>query len=85
MANPHCEKRMQMILQQMMNQTSEKVEIAEKEQEDDEVSFVYYGDTCTCSKLAKCRSSKCLCYLRGNKCTPKCHNDSNGSGKCTNS
>ena len=65
----------------MMTTADEKVEKVE-EQEEDEVSFMYYGDACTCSKLSKCKSSKCLCYLRGNKCTPECHDHS--SSKCTN-
>ena len=49
--------------------------------EKDEVSIAYYGETCSCSKTAKCKSSKCLCYLRDEKCTPECHV---GKSSCTN-
>ena len=50
--------------------------------EADEVSFMYYGDYCSCSKTAKCKSNKCLCFLRGDKCSDKCHADLKNN--CTN-
>ena len=72
---------MELILHQLITGTAKEEEVVEEEM-DDEVSFVYYGDFCTCSKASKCKSSKCLCYLRGNKCSPKCHDSS--ASKCTN-
>ena len=65
------------------------LEVAEKEQGQgemqsdgkDEVSISYYGEHCSCSKTAKCKSSKCLCFLRDEKCSPECHN---GKNNCTN-
>ena len=81
-ANPFSEKRMELILKQML-------EVAEKEQGQgemqsdgkDEISISYYGEHCSCSKKAKCKSSKCLCFLRDEKCSPECHN---GKNNCTN-
>ena len=71
-ANPHSKKRMQLILNLLMeggDTPEDEVESAET----DEVSFMYYGDYCSCSKTAKCKSSKCLCFIRGEKCSSKCH------------
>ena len=73
---------MKLILQQLLTKANEEVEKVEKEQEDDEVSFMYYGDAFTCYKMSKCKSSKCVCYLRGNNCNQECHNHS--SSKSTN-
>ena len=64
---------MELILKQL---EATKVEDgSDDEHKDDEVSFIYYGDSCTCSKNSMCKSSKCLCFLRDEKCTSKCHND----------
>ena len=50
--------------------------------ENDAVSFIYYGEGCSCSKTAKCKSSKCLCFLRREKCSSKCHSELRNN--CTN-
>ena len=73
---------MQLILDQLLEnvetveiEAEDEVETAEIEAEDgvDEVSFLYYGEHCNCSKQSKCRSKKCLCFLRGDKCSSDCH------------
>ena len=48
----------------------------------DEVSIAYYGENCSCSKTAKCKSNKCLCFIRDEKCTSECHGGS--ATNCTN-
>ena len=84
-ANPHSEKRMEILLEQRRMTVSEELE---KEVEDgyaqeDEVSSYFYEDSCSCSKLAKCKSSKCICYVRGSLCNTKCHVGETKSN-CTN-
>ena len=79
-ANPHNEKRMELLLQNLLEGETSMDE--EESDENDEVSFTYYGQNCSCSKFAKCKSSKCLCFLRGDKCTEKCHN--NVKNNCSN-
>lgn len=71
---------MQLILKQLLETRATKIE--EETTEKDEVSFVYYGDQCSCSKTAKCKTSKCICYIRGVKCGPDCHGALKTS--CTN-
>ena len=72
---------MEFILKQMINdEKNNKVE-ENFSGEKDEVSISYYGENCSCSKTAKCKSSKCLCFLRDEKCTPECHD---GKTNCTN-
>ena len=79
-ANPHSEIRMQLILKQLL----ETVETPKPEEpdDDDEVTIMYYGDKCDCSKMAKCKSSKCICFIRGVKCGQDCHSDQKTN--CTN-
>ena len=79
-ANPFSERRNQLILDVLQEDTED---VKELDDDIDEVSAVYYGDeTCNCSRSARCKSSKCICYLRGNKCTSACHSDSKSA--CTN-
>ena len=80
--NPYSEKRMELILKQMMESPMEQEVEAEMEVGVDEVSIVYYGENCNCSKTAKCKLSKCLCYIRNEKCTAECH--SGAATNCTN-
>ena len=72
---------MEFILKQMINdEKNNKVE-ENFRGEKDEVSISYYGENCSFSKTAKCKSSKCLCFLRDEKCTPEYHD---GKTNCTN-
>ena len=72
MANPHSEERMQLILKQLLDTVdSAKTEVGECEP--DEVSVLFYGDHCSCGKTAKCKSSKCICFIRGVKCGSECY------------
>ena len=80
-ANPHCEKRTELILKQLEEKDVQK-EDTDCADDEDEVSFIYYGENCTCSKNSMCKSKKCLCFLRGEKCKPQCHNDL--KTKCSN-
>ena len=48
-ANPHSEKRMELILQQL-EVSGVQVYESESDECDDEVCFMYYGETCECSK-----------------------------------
>ena len=84
LANPHSEKRMELILKQLEVSDSQasKPECEDAENGEDEVSFMYYGENCSCSKNSMCKSSKCLCFLRGELCSTKCHVDL--KNKCTN-
>ena len=82
-ANPHSERRMQLILDLLMEwENGTKSEDVGESDENDEVSFIYYGENCSCSKTAQCKSSKCLCFLRREKCSSKCHSEM--KNKCTN-
>ena len=80
-ANPHCEQRMELLLKQMEEEDKQE-KIEEDTDEEDDVSQMYYGENCTCSKNSMCKSSKCLCFLRTQKCTQECHG--NLKTKCTN-
>ena len=80
-ANPHCEKRTELILKQL-EENDVQNEDTDFVDDEDEVSFIYYGENCTCSKNSMCKSKKCLCFLRGEKCKPQCHNDL--KTKCSN-
>ena len=86
-ANPHSEKRMEILLDQMRNTVSEVLEKEVNRDEDDiqedEVSSYFYENSCSCKKLAKCKSSKCICYVRGSLCNIKCHVGEKKSS-CTN-
>ena len=42
---------------------------------EDEVSLYFYGNGCNCGKTAKCKSAKCICYVRETKCNVECHAD----------
>ena len=57
-----------------LKQLLETVETPKSEEpdDDDEVTIMYYGDKCDCSKMAKCKSSKCICFIRGVKCGQDC-------------
>ena len=70
-ANPHSEERMKLILKQLIDSLGSTID--EVECETDEVSCLFYGDNCSCGKTAKCRSSKCICFIRGVKCGSSCH------------
>ena len=70
MGNPHSEERMKLILSQLLVGCSEEVGEAECE---DDTSHIYYDDRCSCGKTAKCKSSKCICFIRGVKCQSDCH------------
>ena len=79
-ANPHSEKRMELILEQLTatmakseTNVENKNEDEDKNENKDEVSFIYYEDHCSCSKAAKCKSNKCICFIRGQLCSKDCH------------
>lgn len=81
-ANPHCDQRMDLILKQLEEEIVDDEGVQEENEEVDEVSFIYYGESCKCSKNSMCKSSKCLCFLRSQKCTVACHEKQNT--KCSN-
>ena len=81
LANPHNEERMKLILR-LKTEGRDCEDQVKSNKGEDEVSYVYYGGNCNCSKQSKCRTSKCLCFLRDKKCSPECH-DTHGS-KCAN-
>ena len=80
-ANPQSDKRREHSLKQLESTKAE--DGSDDEYKEDEVSFIYYGDYCTCSKNSMCKGSNCLCFLRDEKCTGKCHNDKKKT-KCIN-
>ena len=64
-ANPHSEKRMELIWEKLTATMAKSETIVENKNEDedeneneDEVSCMYYEDHCSCSKAAKCKSKK---------------------------
>ena len=59
----HCEKRTELILKQLEENDVQK-EDTDCADDEDEVSFIYYGENCTCSKNSMCKSKKCLCFLK---------------------
>ena len=73
---------MELILRQLEESEYNHEDGSDDEDVDDEVSFIYYGDNCSCSKNSMCKSSKCLCFLRGEKCTDMCHKET--KNKCVN-
>ena len=72
-ANPQSDKRREHSLKQLESTKAE--DGSDDEYKEEEVSFIYYGDYCTCSKNSMCKGSNCLCFPRDKKCTSKCHND----------
>ena len=83
MANPLNEKRMELILQQKLNDDKAFEEKEEDVEEVDEVSVLYYrAEHCTCSRNAMCQSNKCICAISDKKCTDKCHDGK--KTKCKN-
>ena len=50
MGNPHSEERMKLILSQLLDGCSEKVN---EEECEDEISHIYYDDRCSCSVKAR--------------------------------
>ena len=73
---------MELILRQLEESEYNHEDMADDEDVEDEVSFIYYGDNCSCSKNSMCKSAKCLCFLRGEKCTDMCHKET--KNKCVN-
>ena len=54
LANHHFEERMKLILSLKETASSSNTGCEAAEGENiDEVSFIYYGDHCTCSRLSK--------------------------------
>lgn len=72
---------MKLILQQLLDSVDAEVDV-EIGDDQDEVSFMYYSEHCNCKVNAKCKSSKCICFLRSDKCTEKCHDQM--QNKCAN-
>ena len=68
-ANPHSEKRTELILKELEESDIKTDDLECDDEVEDEVSFMYYGENCTCSKNSMCKSAKCLCFLRGEKCS----------------
>ena len=64
---------MELILKQLLESVDEDILENPENEESDEVSFYFYGDCCSCTKQAKCRSSKCICFVSGRKCSTECH------------
>lgn len=79
-ANPHSEKRMNLILQQIVKNVKHVIE--NDPLDNDEVSFMYYETSCSCNKRAKCKSTKCDCYVNGRNCNDTCHGQT--VSNCTN-
>ena len=77
------EKILQELLLKVDNAKEEKEEYVPSENEQDEVSIIFYGDEepsdlyedepCSCSRNSKCQTKKCDCYLNSRLCVPKCH------------
>ena len=72
---------MDLILKQLEEEVVSSDHEDVEEEKEDEVSFFYYGESCNCSKNSMCKSSKCLCFLRSQKCTSACHDKNT---KCSN-
>ena len=70
LANPLSEERMLLIYNQLKDSNTQDEACDE---ENDEVSLIYYGEKGNCSKNSTCKSSKCLCFLRNNLCSDLCH------------
>ena len=74
LANPLCEKRMELILTQKSANAEIVPEVDPGHQPHDEVSFTYYGaESCQCSKNSMCQSNKCICAISEQKCNASCH------------
>ena len=70
---------MELILRQLEESKYNHEDGSDDEDVEDEVSFIYYGDNCSCSKNLMC---KCLCLLHGENCTDICHKET--KNKCAN-
>ena len=44
-ANPHCDQRMDLILKQLEEEIVDDEGVQEENEEEDEVSFIYYGES----------------------------------------
>ena len=75
---------MNLILEEMQKAINENEEAKNEEanSDEDETTFVYYGESCTCSRNSMCKSRKCLCFIKGVKCNEKCHGTY--ESKCSN-
>ena len=77
-ANPLSTKKMENILNELEVKTEQPVE-AEQEEDleaggnDDEVSVLFYGGTCQCSKRSTCSTKSCSCRKEEQKCNVMCH------------
>ena len=73
-ANPHSEKRMKLILEQRETKSEILATDSEGDDEVDETTYIYYGEeACKCSKSSTCKSSKCICFVRGKGCNESCN------------
>ena len=90
LANPLSKKRLEVILEEKLeslvkNRNDEKDE--DLTADVDDVSILYYesekdDQTCSCTRKAKCQTSKCACFKNNVKCKPFCHPEL--SSNCTN-
>ena len=74
LANPTKNKRLEVILSEREKIRDDKNKI-ESVAEADEVTQVFYGETCDCSRKSTCKTTKCLCFKQNSKCNVFCHTE----------
>ena len=84
-ANPLSPTRLESILADLkvvMDNFDENQESKlASEINEDEVSVLYYGDTCECSKRSTCVTKFCSCRKTNKTCSPMCHGGHKGECK----
>ena len=67
---------MEIILQNIKVSSEKSIDNKDEEtnyDDNDDVSLIFYGPTCECSKRSTCSTSTCLCKREGLKCNSLCH------------
>ena len=73
LANPLSAARLENILADLEVAVDENNVEEISDLNDDEVSVLFYGDTCDCSKRSTCCTKSCTCKRAGNLCSQMCH------------
>ena len=86
LANPLSEKRLEVILQERETLVEEEAPdvVTDDEKnfvEEDEVSILFYGKPCSCSKKLSCKTNQCECFVLNTNCGVFCHNGQKPSCK----
>ena len=73
-ANPCNVKRLELILEEQLSRDQVRSLDDEEVEEDvgvDEVTIIYYNESCECINM--CKTKKCPCVLNNTTCSEDCH------------